>query len=80
MSQRVLFAIGEMSGGGSQRQLLGILKHLDRGQFSPELYVVSPRGELLSEVPDDVPIHVFAKRWQQPLGKIPGSGDRKSVV
>ncbi len=59
---RVLFAIDEMSGGGSQRQLLGILRRLDRTSFQPHLYVVSSEGELLAEVPDDVPIHCYARR------------------
>jgi glycosyltransferase involved in cell wall biosynthesis len=68
---RVLFAIGEMSGGGSQRQLIGILRRLDRALFEPQLYLVSPGGELLADVPADVPIHVFRngqppRRWFYP--------------
>ena len=47
---RVLFAIGEMSGGGSQRQLVGILQRLDRQRFAPFLYLISAGGELLPEV------------------------------
>jgi glycosyltransferase involved in cell wall biosynthesis len=76
MKQRVLFAIDEMSGGGSQRQILGILKHLNRQNFEPELYVVSDHGELLSEVPADVPIHIFERRHSAPIGRLPGSGFR----
>jgi glycosyltransferase involved in cell wall biosynthesis len=79
MKQRVLFAIGEMSGGGSQRQILGILKNLNRQQFEPELYVVSDHGELLSEVPADVPVHIFERRHSAPIGKLPGSGFRARV-
>jgi len=79
MKRRVLFAIGEMSGGGSQRQLLGILHHLDRNKFIPELYVISAEGELLAEVPDDVPIHMFAKRQPQPVSRFPGAGFRAQV-
>jgi glycosyltransferase involved in cell wall biosynthesis len=63
---RVLLAIGEMSGGGSQRQLLGILRGLDRARFSPSLYLVSSGGELIREVPQDVPIDVFAERVKTP--------------
>jgi glycosyltransferase involved in cell wall biosynthesis len=59
---RILFAIDEMSGGGSQRQILGILRRLDRTSFQPQLYVVSSMGELLAEVPDDVPVHCYARR------------------
>jgi glycosyltransferase involved in cell wall biosynthesis len=63
---RVLLAIGEMSGGGSQRQLLGILRGLDRARFSPSLYLVSSGGELLGEVPEDVPIDIFDQRVKTP--------------
>jgi glycosyltransferase involved in cell wall biosynthesis len=59
---KVLLAIGEMSGGGSQRQLLGILRRLDRQRFAPQLYLVKRGGELLGEVPPDVPVHVFQER------------------
>jgi glycosyltransferase involved in cell wall biosynthesis len=61
---RVLLAIGEMSGGGSQRQLLEILRRFDRTRFTPQLYLVSPVGELLQEVPADVPVHSFQERSQ----------------
>jgi glycosyltransferase involved in cell wall biosynthesis len=69
---RVLFAIGEMSGGGSQRQLIGILQRLDRTRFEPQLYLVSPGGELLPEVPADVPVHVFGERRRSQLWLYPG--------
>src|SRR5262245_56931269 len=51
-----------MSGGGSQRQMIGILQRLDRTRFEPQLYLVTPGGELLAEVPADVPVHVFGER------------------
>ncbi|MBT4868256.1 MAG: glycosyltransferase, partial [Planctomycetaceae bacterium] len=76
MKQRVLFAIYEMSGGGSQRQILGILTHLDRERFEPELYIVFDHGELLSEVPADVPVHIFERRNTAKIGKLPGAGFR----
>jgi glycosyltransferase involved in cell wall biosynthesis len=69
---RVLFAIGEMSGGGSQRQIIGILQRLDRTRFEPHLYLVSPGGELLPEVPADVPIHIFGERHRSRLWLYPG--------
>ncbi len=69
---RVLFCIGEMSGGGSQRQLVGVLQRLDRARFEPQLYLVSPGGELLPEVPADVPVHVFGERHRSQLWLYPG--------
>ncbi|MCA9208465.1 MAG: glycosyltransferase [Planctomycetales bacterium] len=69
---RVLCAIGEMSGGGSERQMLGILKRLDRERFAPHLYLISPGGELLPEVPDDVPVSIFWQRYERPRFNWPG--------
>lgn len=56
---RVLFAIGSLEGGGSERQVINILRHLDRSQFEPRLYLVHRAGEFLNDVPDDVPITAF---------------------
>ncbi len=57
--RRVLFMISSMRGGGSERQTGLLLKHLDRTQFAPELYVTERAGDLFSSLPDDVPIHSF---------------------
>lgn len=57
---RLLVMISSMDGGGSERQTLLLLKHLDRRQFAPELYLLHRTGSLLDQVPTDVPIHCFA--------------------
>lgn len=68
---RVLFVIGSMGGGGAERQVLEILKRLDRSRFELFLYLANRTGELLNEVPQDVPIFAF---WdglpETPLRKI----------
>lgn len=56
---RVLFVIGTMSGGGSERRLIDLLQRLDRTRFIPELYLAYQTGELLGEVPSDVRLHAF---------------------
>jgi glycosyltransferase involved in cell wall biosynthesis len=56
---RVLFAMGSMGGGGSERQVAAILRRLDRTRFAPALYLVYPAGEFLEETPDDVPVFSF---------------------
>ena len=55
--RRVLFMAGSMLGGGSERQTLLFLRHLDRDHFEPHLYLTYRRGELLSQLPDDVRVH-----------------------
>lgn len=57
---RVLFVIGSMGGGGAERQLVELLKYLDRSRFEPRLYLAYRQGELLSEVPADVRIDAFS--------------------
>ena len=57
MLRRVLFMISSMSGGGSERQTLLLLKHLDRNRFCPHLYLTHRRGSFLDQVPGDVEIH-----------------------
>lgn len=69
---RVLFAIGSLGGGGSERQMVGILKYLDRSRFLPFLYLIYRRGELLPEVPPDVPVFAFSDRHGAPRSYWPG--------
>ena len=76
---RVLFAIGSLAGGGSERQLVNILSYLDRSRFQPLLYLVDRAGELLSEVPDDVPIFSYWPDQPYPRWNYPGRIHRAQV-
>ncbi len=69
---RVLCAAGSMAGGGSERQMLNLLTHLDRTRFEPLLYLVYRKGELLPEVPSDVPILAFWDHHRYPRWNYPG--------
>ncbi|HET6423205.1 MAG TPA: glycosyltransferase, partial [Planctomycetaceae bacterium] len=57
---RVLFYIGSMHAGGAERQVVEMLRHLNRERFEPMLALASREGSLLSEVPADVPLLAFA--------------------
>ncbi len=59
MKKRVLLMVSSMRGGGSEQQILLLLRHLDRQRFEPHLYLLERDGDLLGEVPSDVPIHAF---------------------
>ena len=69
---RVVFAIGGMHGGGSERQLVQLLQHLDRAAFQPFLYLAQRVGPLLSQVPPDVPVYVSDERIRLPRLYVPG--------
>ncbi len=69
-----------MSGGGSERQLLNLLRGLDRKRFQPILYLLYREGELLSEVPNDVPIHAYWERHKRPKWNWPGRIHRTQVA
>jgi glycosyltransferase involved in cell wall biosynthesis len=60
---RVVFSIGSMQGGGAERQLSALLRHLDRTKIEPLLYLVYRSGPLLAEIPDDVSVTAFEERY-----------------
>tara|TARA_R110002049_G_scaffold4601_5_gene32548 strand:- start:757668 stop:758873 length:1206 start_codon:yes stop_codon:yes gene_type:complete len=68
--------ISSMRGGGSERQTLLLLKHLDRQRFAPHLYVTERAGELMASVPDDVPVHCFSDC--QPTGDEKAGGPKSA--
>ncbi len=61
-----------MAGGGSERQTLLLLKHLDREAFRPLLYLTHRRGVLLEQVPPDVPVLSFDDAPAVPTPRWPG--------
>ena len=69
---RVLFVLGSMAGGGAERQTLTYLRHLDRSRFAPSLYLIARRGELLDDLPGDVPVFAFEDNYAPPRLYFPG--------
>ena len=69
---RVVFSIGAMHGGGSERQMLLLLRHLDRQRFEPFLYLVYKSGPLLEQVPVDVSVTSFDTRVTPSRLYLPG--------
>jgi glycosyltransferase involved in cell wall biosynthesis len=75
---RILLAIGSMQHGGSEMQMLRLLQNLDRTRYAPELFLISPGGELFEEIPEDVPVHLCDQSLPR-RGLIPGSAHRARV-
>jgi len=46
-----------MRGGGSEHQIAMLARHLPRDEFEVHLYLSERAGELLDELPADVPVH-----------------------
>ena len=58
--RRVLFALPSLRGGGAERVVVTLLRHLDRRRFEPHLLLVEAVGPYLADVPSDVPVHALA--------------------
>lgn len=76
---RIVFSIGAMHGGGSERQMISLLRNLDRDRFEPHLYLIYRQGPLLAEVPDDVPVVSFEDRAAGSRLYLPGLNHRRRV-
>ena len=49
--RRVLFLMPTLGGGGAERVIVTLLRHLDRSRFEPHLALVEAVGPFLTEVP-----------------------------
>lgn len=68
-----------MHGGGSERQMISLLRNLDRDRFEPHLYLIYRAGPLLSEVPEDIPVVSFEERAAGSRLYLPGLNHRRRV-
>lgn len=57
MKKRILFVLPSLQGGGAERVIVTLLKHLNRDIFELHLALVAKEGAYLSDVPDDIPIY-----------------------
>lgn len=69
-----------MRGGGSERQTLHLLRHLDRSTFRPHLYVTSRDGALMDDVPSDVVIHAYSDQQASSGFYYPGRALNQQVA
>ncbi len=61
-----------MEGGGSERQMVNLIRGLDRSIVSPELFLLDRKGALLDDVPTDVPIKAYWQEHKQSRFYFPG--------
>jgi len=65
---KVAFLVHALSGGGTERVVSRVLRHLDRTRFRPVLILIEKKGVFLEDVPPDVPVldcgrYTDGKRW-----------------
>ncbi len=59
---KILFVIPSFAGGGAERILVNILRHIDRKRFSPLVAEFSPINDYLEEIPGDIRIICLNKK------------------
>jgi len=55
--KRILFTLTDLGGGGAERVVVTLLRHLSRDEFDLHLALVRKRGRFLADVPSDIPVH-----------------------
>ncbi len=78
--KKVFVFAGSMDGGGSERQTLLVLQHLNREHWQPHLFLLYRRGVFLDQVPADVPIEAYWSNHHPPRIWIPGRIHRQQVA
>lgn len=68
---RVLFVLPNLQGGGAERVVLDLVRHLDRRAFRPCLFLLKDEGQLRESVPGDVPVRAGDPR-RRLRGQLPG--------
>jgi glycosyltransferase involved in cell wall biosynthesis len=58
----ILFVIPSLDGGGTQRNVINILKYIDRDKFNPYLLLFKYQGEFLAQIPGYVTVYNLNKR------------------
>ncbi len=64
--------LGAMGAGGSEQQVLQLLRRIDRRRFQPHLYLIARRGEWLDQIPSDVPVASYWPDHSSPGLYLPG--------
>jgi len=52
-----MFVITDLNGGGAERVMLSVLRHLDSARFAPSIFLLRRAGKYWDDVPPGIPIH-----------------------
>ncbi|HEY6290937.1 MAG TPA: glycosyltransferase [Terriglobia bacterium] len=59
---KALFLLPSLGGGGAERVVLTLARHLDRTRFEPHVAVLENKGAYVDSLPEDVSLHDLAAR------------------
>ncbi|MDR0686702.1 MAG: glycosyltransferase [Dysgonamonadaceae bacterium] len=54
MQAKILFIIDNLTGGGAEKTLIHVLRHIDRNRFDVSLLVVAKYGIYIPDIPSDI--------------------------
>jgi len=60
--KKIFFIIPTLPGGGAERVMLHILKHIDRNRFEPLLVLFEKKGDLLFDLPSKITVKVLKSK------------------
>jgi glycosyltransferase involved in cell wall biosynthesis len=63
---RALFVLPSLEGGGAQRVTLSLLRLLNRDRIAPALMLFQSAGELLTELPANLPLFIAGRTSEKP--------------
>lgn len=71
LRKKILFIVPSMRGGGAERVMLTLLKHLPREHFDLSLALVENEGPYLKDIPSDISVYALnMKRVRYAIAKI----------
>lgn len=72
MSKKIIFFLSNLNGGGAQRTIVNILKHIDRSKFSCKLALLEydKKQAYSTNIPEDIPIININRRARNAIFKL----------
>jgi glycosyltransferase involved in cell wall biosynthesis len=68
--RKVFFLIPSLTGGGAERVMLHLLKHLDRSKYCPVLLLFKRKGEFMQELPDNIEVRILREGEGRYIGSV----------
>ncbi|MBI3399374.1 MAG: glycosyltransferase [Deltaproteobacteria bacterium] len=67
--RKIFFVIPALAGGGAERVILYIMRHIDRSKFRPHLILFERNGEFLTDIPSDISVKALMDNQSRYVSK-----------